>query len=95
MNNPSNTPSTPPQAPAPAPLDIAKTIKTGWTVLGVGILAILVGLFYGYALVIAALLCAFAGRLGLQTKNKALAITALIFCGVSLVLFALTVAINR
>ena len=98
---PTQTPEQQPPAPAPqgpapqAPTDIAKTVRTGWIVFGVGVVATIIGLIFGVALAISALLFAFAGRLGLQTKNKALAITALTFCGITLLFFILAVVANQ
>lgn len=90
MDNSSNTPQQP-QMPAPqAPLDTAKTVKTGWIIFGVAVLVTVIGLFYGVALAASALISAFAGRLGLQAKNKPLAITALVFCGLTFLLFTVT-----
>lgn len=90
-----NSSPTPQQAPAPqAPLDIAKTVKIGWIVFSVSVIVTVVGLFFGYALAASALLAAFAGRLGLQAKNKPLAVTSLIFCGLTLILFIATYFMN-
>lgn len=85
------------QSPSPAPqtpIDIAKTVRTGWIVFGIGVIVTIIGLLMGFALAISAILFAFAGRLGLQTKNKPLAITALVLCGITLLLFILAIATN-
>lgn len=88
MDNSSNTPQPAPQGPAPqAPINVEKTVKTGWILFTVAVLVTLVGLYFGVALAASALIFAFAGRLGLQAKNKPLAITALVFCGITLLLF--------
>lgn len=93
MDNSSNTPQ---QAPAPqAPPDVAKTVKTGWILFAVSVVVTLVGLFFGYALAASALIAALAGRMGLQAKNKPLAITALVFCGLTLVFFGLSYFTSR
>ena len=89
-NNQNQAGNTPPQAPVLAPqqpVDIAKTIRNGWILLGVAALVTIVGILYGYALAASAFISAFAGRLGLQAKNKPLAITALVFCGLTLAFF--------
>lgn len=89
-NSQNQSPDTPSQAPMPAPqqpIDIAKTVRNGWILLGVAALVTIVGILYGYALAASAFISAFAGRLGLQAKNKPLAITALVFCGLTLAFF--------
>ncbi len=91
----SQTPSPAPQAPAPqTPVDNAKTVRTGWIIFGIGVIVTIVGLLMGFALAVSAILFAFAGRLGLQAKNKPLAITALVLCGITLLLFILALATN-
>lgn len=89
MENQQTTP--PPQTP----VDIQKTVRVGWIVFGVAILVTAVGLYFGYALAASALIAAFAGRLGLQAKNKPLAITALTFCGLALLYFLISIIANQ
>lgn len=94
MENSSNTPQTP-QQPAPqAPVDVAKLVRTGWIVFGIAVALILIGLYFGVALAASAILAAYAGRLGLQAKNKPLAITALTVCGLALLLFLVAIILN-
>lgn len=95
MDN-SNTPQQAPQMPAPqAPLDIQKTVRVGWILFAVSVVVTLVGLFFGYALAASALIAALAGRMGLQAKNKPLAITALVFCGLTLIFFTISYFTSR
>lgn len=91
MNTPSNTP----QQTPPAPANTEKMIKTGWNLVGLSGALIIVGLFFGIALAISALVAAFAARLGLQAKYKPLAVTALVVCVIAFALFTLTYFANR
>ena len=98
---PQNQPesSTPEAQPAPqfappvqniapqAPIDTAKTVKIGWGLFVLAIVITAVGLYYGYALGVSALVTALAARLGLQAKNKLLATLSIIICIVTLALF--------
>lgn len=88
MNTSTNTPQQ-------SPIDSAKTIKTGWNLVGISGALIIVGLFLGIALAVAALVSAFAARLGMQTKYKPLTITALVVCVIAFALFTLTYFVNR
>ncbi len=89
---PANQPPLMPNAPAPQqPIDAKKAATFGWILVAVSIVTTLVGLYFGYALVASALIAALGGRIGLQTKNKPLAIVALIIAGLNLLLFGLAV----
>jgi len=90
MDN-SNNPQQAPQQPAPqAPINVAKTVRNGWIIFGASVVVTIVGLYLGYALAASAIIAALAGRMGLQAKNKPLAITALTFCGLVLLFFILS-----
>lgn len=79
-----------PTGPAPqAPVDPQKLTRTGWIVFGISAAVTVIGLVVGFALAASALGFALAGRMGLQAKNKALAITSLVLCGLALALFIL------
>jgi|GEM_PF-3494483 len=73
-----------------APIDIAKTTKIGWALFVLSIVVTGVGLFFGYALAASAIIAAIAGRLGLQVKNKPLAIASITFCILTLAFFTIS-----
>lgn len=72
----------PEQQPAPAPIDTGKKSKTGWILLSLSVAITLIGLYYGYILVLTAILSSYAGKNGLEAKNKPLAIIALTFTAI-------------
>lgn len=73
------------------PLDIAKTVKIGWGLFALAVIVTAVGLYYGYALGVSALIAALAARFGLQAKNKLLATVSIIVCILTLALFIIPI----
>jgi hypothetical protein len=106
-NNPANTPQPQPQTtpqPDPAqqppltpqqPVDTNKVSRTGWILFSVSVVLTIAGLLFGVALAASAIIAAYAGRLGLQVKNKGLAITAITFAGLNLLLFIAAVLLSQ
>lgn len=91
LEQPQTPPQNMPQPLAPqTPIDIAKTTKVGWALFVLSIVVTGVGLFFGYALAASAIIAAIAGRLGLQVKNKPLAITSIAFCILTLAFFTIS-----
>lgn len=82
-NDPTQQPN---QAPL-VPINTQKLARNGWIFLGIGAVVTIVGLILGYALVAGAILFAIAGRLGLQSKNKALSIAGITLAVLSVAFF--------